>query len=121
MARFLLMCQTVPDQMNVGTPPPPLPVDQQENQRKNLETEITGFKSEAQAQRRNLFALEKEREKYGQQVPYIYIYLVFICPSTPSWPESAYSSVDPDWLKVYHSSCHSIYQQNIACRGILGD
>jgi len=38
-----------------------------ENTRKNLEVEIQGYKSEAQKQRQMIYALEKEREKYGQQ------------------------------------------------------
>uniref|UniRef100_A0A7S4K395 Cilia- and flagella-associated protein 58 central coiled coil domain-containing protein n=1 Tax=Guillardia theta TaxID=55529 RepID=A0A7S4K395_GUITH len=39
----------------------------QENTKKNLEAEIIGFKSEAQKQRKIIYSLEKEREKYGQQ------------------------------------------------------
>jgi chromosome segregation ATPase len=39
----------------------------QENTKKNLESEITGYKSDAQKQRKMIYALEKEREKYGQQ------------------------------------------------------
>ena len=39
----------------------------QENTTKNLESEIVGYKSEAQKQRKMIYALEKEREKYGQQ------------------------------------------------------
>mmetsp|Transcript_9189 Transcript_9189/g.18313 ORF Transcript_9189/g.18313 Transcript_9189/m.18313 type:complete len:872 (-) Transcript_9189:80-2695(-) len=39
----------------------------QENTKKNLEAEILGYKSEAQKQRKMIYALEKEREKYGQQ------------------------------------------------------
>ncbi|KAJ1479606.1 hypothetical protein T484DRAFT_2022988, partial [Baffinella frigidus] len=39
----------------------------QENTKKNLESEIIGYKAEAQKQRKMIYALEKEREKYGQQ------------------------------------------------------
>mmetsp|Transcript_20814 Transcript_20814/g.48084 ORF Transcript_20814/g.48084 Transcript_20814/m.48084 type:complete len:895 (+) Transcript_20814:173-2857(+) len=39
----------------------------QENTKKNLEGEILGYKAEAQKQRKMIYALEKEREKYGQQ------------------------------------------------------
>ena len=39
----------------------------QENTKKNLESEIIGYKSEAQKQRKTIYSLEKEREKYGQQ------------------------------------------------------
>eukprot|EP00291_Cryptomonas_curvata_P003512 CAMPEP_0172182760 /NCGR_PEP_ID=MMETSP1050-20130122/18581_1 /TAXON_ID=233186 /ORGANISM="Cryptomonas curvata, Strain CCAP979/52" /LENGTH=858 /DNA_ID=CAMNT_0012856247 /DNA_START=81 /DNA_END=2653 /DNA_ORIENTATION=+ len=39
----------------------------QENTKKNLEAEINGYKTEAQRQRKSIYALEKEREKYGQQ------------------------------------------------------
>jgi chromosome segregation ATPase len=36
-----------------------------ENTRKNLELEIRGYKEEAQGQRKEIYKLEKEREKYG--------------------------------------------------------
>jgi chromosome segregation ATPase len=36
-----------------------------ENTKKNLEQEINGYKAEAQKQRRMIYQLEKEREKYG--------------------------------------------------------
>ncbi len=38
-----------------------------ENTRKNLELEIRGYKEEAQAQRKEIYKLEKEREKYGAE------------------------------------------------------
>ena len=37
------------------------------NTRKNLEAEITGFKREAEQQRRKVLSLEKEREKYASE------------------------------------------------------
>ena len=36
-----------------------------ENTRKNLEGEISGYKAEAHKQRKQLFLLEKDGEKYG--------------------------------------------------------
>eukprot|EP00002_Diphylleia_rotans_P004987 TRINITY_DN1392_c1_g3_i1.p1 TRINITY_DN1392_c1_g3~~TRINITY_DN1392_c1_g3_i1.p1 ORF type:complete len:887 (-),score=260.76 TRINITY_DN1392_c1_g3_i1:165-2825(-) len=38
-----------------------------ENTKKNLEQEIAGYKTEAQKQRKMIYQLEKEREKYGQE------------------------------------------------------